>query len=93
MGTFQYPNFNNSPLATQNAGVMHGHTQFAFGGRSLDPSQRVGLVPHSGMPVMPAASGRSIQGNAIGPTMPLRNPPVIAFAGNVSHTRMWNYHL
>lgn len=83
-GVFTIPNLNNNAFATQLRGHRFMPTQFLIGGKSLDPAQRNGLVGHSGFPVMPAAGGRSIQGNGVARPTLIPNPPVVAYAGNVS---------
>lgn len=93
MATMAVPNLGNSRQTTLHTGVMHGHTQFANGGRSLDPMQRAGVVPHVRLPVEPAASGRSIQGNMVARHSIVAQPVILATHGNISHTRMWQYHL
>lgn len=93
MAIWSVPNYNNTALHTQNNGVRHMPTQFLSGGRSLDPMQRNGMAPVHGLAVQPVASSRSIQGNLVAPPTNIPNPAMVAFAGNVSHTRMWNNHV
>lgn len=93
MGTFVYPNLQNTQLATLARGNMHMPSQYLSQGRSLDPMQRHGLVSPVGLPVQPASSGSTWHGDAHTPPTRLLVNPTIAFAGNTSHTRMWPFHI
>jgi hypothetical protein len=93
MATFTVPNFHNNALATQGAGIMHMRTQFKSSGVSLDPVQRTGAVMHRGFPVSPPRGSRSIGGNSYAAMPNVANPPIVAYAGPVSHTRMLNFHV
>jgi hypothetical protein len=83
-GVFQVPNLNNNALTTQIRGHMHMPTQYLIAGKSLDPLQRTGIIAHTGFPVMPAAGTRSIQGNGVAKLAIPTQPPVVAYAGQVT---------
>lgn len=93
MATWTTPNYNNTNRATHLQGVMHMPTQFKSGGKSLTPLQRSGVVPNSGMSVMRAASVQGLESNHTAPETKIGTPPIVAYAGNVSHPRMWQYHV
>lgn len=93
MAAWTMPNYNNTNRATHLQGVMHMPTQFKSAGKSLTPLQRSGVVPNAGMPVMAAAGVHGLENSHVAPPSRVTTPPIVAYAGSVSHTGMWQYHV